>query len=1776
MSIDESAVLKKKRGSLKRQLTTFEHLLESITINTDLESLDLETRFKEKLLPILKEFEKIQDTLESLVKENDEDEEKKNEDERAHFENRYYLICGRVKSLIKKGLHRPISVLSNISFPSDNLSSVAPASNSPLNNPEENSDSNIISQNNDQTRNETSNPSHRFQKVKYPDLKIPTFSGSFDTWLSFFDSFNSMIHNDPDLPTIQKFHYLKSCLAGNAANILSSLATTTENYKVAWDLLKNRYDNKKFIIDSHVKALFDMQCISKEFSIRALYDKTQKHIRALRALSVEVDKGDAVTIHLIKGKLNNYLVEKWEESTCNVEIPTLQNLLDFLERRSQIEETRAAINLTQTQSSLNSRSGAHPRQNYRSHQSFTGATIAHSLESTSSQQRSHPARVSCYICKGGHGVFACSQFLNLSPKERYEAARKVSLCTNCLRGNHHVQNCISGGCRKCGQRHNSLIHFDNPVSNNHSNSNFSNKQSHSNPSTSTQISNYQLLIPSQVVLATAVVDAVDNQGISHPCRIMLDGGSQPHVITERFANKLGLKKISVDVPLGAIDNLSTTIKHVTNAKIKSRYINSECDLSLFVVQTIGTTMPSIPIDRSSFSTPQDLFLADPNFQTPAEVDIILGAQYFYHFMGSGKIPIEGHPAVFQETDFGWVVAGTFNHKHTKKSKISCNNMNFSELPLLWDLNSASVAPLRSREEEACEKHYVEKTYRDESGRYTVQLPFNDKVSQLGASRNTAFKRFHSLESKFQKDPALKNQYVQCMQTYLKEGHMTPLPKEELADSGFFLPHHAVVKTSSITTKTRVVFDGSCKSSTGISLNDTLLIGPTIQDDLFSTFTRFRKFQFALTADIEQMYRQVQLHKSHRRYHKILWRNDANEPIQIYTLNTVTFGTASAPFLAIRTLHQLAEDERESHPIASEILKRDFYVDDLVSGANTLQEALDLRDDLINLLRKGGFNLRKWSSNDSRLTSNFQNEKGSHMSLNPSETVKTLGLFWNPSSDSINYTVNFTDFNNKITKRAIFSQAARLFDPIGLLGPVIVKAKLIIQSLWKNQLGWDDPIPPHLHDAWINYKEQLPLLNHIKFKRCISIQNPVTVQLHGFSDASEKAYGACIYLRSTDNEGKHHVCLICSKSRVAPLKHTSIPKLELCAANLLADLYQSIFSSLKMHIDKSFFWSDSTITIHWINTPSHKLTTFEANRVAQIQSHTNQHDWRHIPTHENPADLISRRQTAHEFINSDIWQQGPPWLSQNEETWPSLKIHTGEVPGFKKNPNIVSLKLTIPDPHFLNKFSSFRLLTHVIGYCLRFIHNVRNKNKIVGPLSQAEIEKSEFTIYRTIQLSVFSKEIHDLSNHKDLDTKSSLLSLNPFLKNGILRVGGRLEHAKIPENQKHPIILPRSHYITKLIIRTEHVKLMHAGPQATLYSIRENYWPIDGRNITRHIIRECVTCFKVKPRGVEYLMGNLPEHRIQSNRPFLNVGVDYCGPFSIKEKRHRNRNKVKAYVSVFVCFATKAVHLELVGDLTTESFLGSLKRFFSRRGKSQTIYSDNATNFLGARNELKELYNFIESQQKSSKVKNYLSKERVTWRFIPPRSPHMGGLWEAAVKSFKHHFTRTIGNTLLTHEQLETYVIEIEAILNSRPLTPLSSDPNDLLPLTPGHFLIGSPLTSFPQTDLRDIQIGRLSSWQHAQQMRQHFWTRWQKEYLNHMISRSKWQTNKDQSIIQVGTLIVLKEDNLPPMNWKLGRIVEVHPGQDNIVRIVTVRTSTGTYTRNVNRLCPLPIVESNN
>ena len=1080
----ESLNLRKARGDIKRQLTTSEKLLASIDGSTDFETLNLEERLERHLL-LWDKFNKIQSALDENIADEATVEV---ESERTEFENRYHKICGLLKKYIKNPYFAPSRPMPSESHvPLRSLTNERDFYNS---NPGFPSDSNITgndelvqlnlqSQERDQLRF-----SSRFE---LPRLQTPIFHGSYDTWLSFYDSFKSMCHDNHEIPNIQKFHYLKACVKDEAAEVIASLETTGNNYQVAWELLKARYDNRKFIVESHVKALFEIPNVSKEFTVRALLDNIQKRLRALKALKQPVDYWDTLIVYIIKNKLNNYLLEKWEETVGSTRLPSLKDMTTFLEQRSLIENTNRHYT-----SMSNKGQPTKGNSQSRLHSRTSQACMATTVESKTGK-----SQFACHLCSGQHQLYSCERFINMSPSDRYEVVKKTSLCHNCLLGNHRTIECRRGSCRKCQKRHNTLLHFSQDKTY---------EQDAAPAKVTTALVSFQGQTPSQVVLGTAVIEILDSQCNYRSCRAFLDSCSQCCSMTEKLATSLGVKKRSIEIQLKGAQNLQSHVKYATSTKIKSRYDNDfELNVNFLIFKEIADAMPVIPINRNAIKIPDEIFLADPEFHKQSNIDVLIGAEYFFDLLLVGKIRVLNQPAVFQETVFGWIFAGRFNgrqgpnkHASSMQEKIACNLIKYRDLPILWELGEESSKKLRSEAELAAESFFVKTTKRLDSGRYEVELPFNDMLHSLGESRNTAFQRFYALERKFAKNADLQAQYSDCVQGYLNEGHMTLLSSQEASGPGYYLPHHAVIKEDSITTKTRVVFDGSAKTSTGVSLNETFLIGPTIQDDLFSIVIRFRSHPVAITADIQQMYRQVRVSNKDRFYQKILWRKSQDEPIKTYSLNTVTFGTACAPFLAIRTLHKLAEDEEAAFPEAAKILKRDFYVDDLQTGAQTIAEARQLRDDLINLLRRGGFNLRKWTSNKPELVKEIsENTSSKYMSLDPSDMVKALGIHWDPISDSILYSVNLPESDNRATKRSILSHCSKLFDPLGLLGPVIVVGKILIQQLWKHQLGWDDHVPPEIHAKWVEYKRQLPLLNTVRYQRCITLEFAKDFQLHGF-------------------------------------------------------------------------------------------------------------------------------------------------------------------------------------------------------------------------------------------------------------------------------------------------------------------------------------------------------------------------------------------------------------------------------------------------------------------------------------------------------------------------------------------------------------------------------------------------------------------------------------------------------------------------------------------------------
>lgn len=1090
------------------------------------------------------------------------------------------------------------------------------------------------------------------------------------------------------------------------------------------------------------------------------------------------------------------------------------------------------------------------------------------------------------------------------------------------------------------------------------------------------------------------------------------------------------------------------------------------------------------------------------------------------------------------------------------------------------------------DEQYCESFFAQTTKRDSTGRYVVSLPLKENHAELGESKQQAMRRFLSLERKLYMNPIFKEEYSNVIDDYLKQGHMKPITdfEENSKLLSYYLPHHAVVKPSSSTTKVRVVFDASAKTSCNLSLNDVMFVGPTIQQSSFEILLRFRKHKFVFTSDINKMYRQVKIESTQTPLQRVLWRQNKDDPIKSFELTTVTFGTAAAPYLATRALKQLALDERHEFATASNIVLKDFYVDDVLSGSDNLQDAVEMQQQLNTLLSHGGFKLHKWSANDERILENILPENREVLQQDESssdECLKTLGLIWLPKIDVFKFRVPSIEIVNGVSKRIILSDIAKLYDPLGLLAPTIIISKMFVQSLWKCNLDWDDPIPADLSEQWNYFRSELIKIKDLKFGRRIIIDAPQIIQLHGFADASEKSYGACLYIRSFDKDQNVMVKLVCSKTRVAPIKIISLPRLELCAALLLSRLVKTILNSIDISFDHVYLWSDSTITLAWINTPPYKLKTFVANRVNEIQENTVNYIWNHVESEHNAADIITRGVMPSELFDLTTWWDGPTFLNSSIVNFKSrnreFSIDNTQDPIYEIKSEHVTLTTVVEsseDFNLVERFSSYTRLLHVTAYCFRFIHNglhrLRKTKRYTGNLYLSETNKALVTVVKLVQRKEFNKEIISLESKGHIPPKSSLLCLNPFIDDkGILRVGGRLSNSDFGFDAKHQILLPSNGHFTTIVAKYYHLKFMHAGPNLLVSLMRQRFWPISAKNLAKKTVRLCIPCTKVKPQIISQIMGDLPSQRITPSRPFHTTGVDLCGPFLIKNKKQRNSSTYKVYVAVFICFVTKGIHLEILSDLTTDCFIACMKRFIFRRGKPYSIWSDNATNFVGARNELIKWYQMFQDENQFKEINQFCRSEEIEWHFIPPRAPNFGGLWESAVKSLKFHLKRVASNVCLTYEELLTLVVQIEGILNSRPISSISTDPNDPSPLKPAHFLVGGPLTAPPEPSLLELPENTLSRWQKVSQMTQHFWKRFSVEYLHGLQVREKWKSTKPD--LKINDIVLVADEKLPSTQWMLGIVIELFEGKDKHSRVALIKTKAGNFKRSISKLSKLPI-----
>ncbi|GBN44277.1 hypothetical protein AVEN_211376-1 [Araneus ventricosus] len=1800
--MDELSKLKKSRGVLRTSITKYLNKIEA-DFKENLDSFTV-TILEESLI-YLKAIEKqLKDSDNEIQKLIENEQDFDSEIEAAIEYNQKIIICSsKVAAQLKIIQNKvdPQVIASHISSLRMNENATTNEQNNTLG-------SSTIA------FDALGNRKNSVKTIKLPKLAIDKYYGDPCSWLEFWNRFQNSIDNNTALSKVDKFSYLKGLLGGSAANAINGFALSDENYDQALNLLKQRFGREELVINAHMAKLLNLLPVNDSnniYGLRKLYDTVEVQIRSLESLKVTSGMFGhllyPILIKLIPEDLALAFHRKRVGNLVKTEFD-VTDLLTFLRVEIECRESSAFIhnskgekqkptvhqncfskskqnplNRTRGQNNASDRlQGPRPREKSQTYE-YLASTV--------------DRNVKCIYCGELHDSENCMQ-LDLDAKR--DVLKKQARCYLCLKPKHRINECRRRQwCENCSKKHNKSIcsQLENKPNKNEDNEIVSAISHCKDINTSNKL---EVAARSSVLLqtCTAVVRYPESDKFE-PVRVLLDNGSMRTFINREISKKLKLnviRKESLSVYAFGARQAKEQSYNVVRLKLENRDEPSlHIEIEALETEQISATTLPVPETNISkkFNKLKGLQLADCVENKDKNISILIGADYYYEIV-SGRLKRLNDKLVATETIFGWCLQGYIGLTNDLLSlKIVVDERNISDqLQQFWKLENLGVGS-ESQEEHSFDADIMKEfeagiTYQD--NRYKVKFPWKSNMKHLlNNNRDIASRRFSKLKSNFINDPPLFSDYKKVIDEHLREDIIERIKdSDENKENTYYLPHRAVIRKDHSTTRLRIVFDASSHAKGQLSLNDCLYTGLNLIPDLFSLLLRFRSHPVAITADIQKAFLQINIDEEDRNFTRFYWSNnpeDGNE--EIYRMTRVLFGVCSSPFLLAATIKYHLKRYVEQFPMTCELLENSLYVDDLITGREDIESAFKTSLEAFNIFKDASMNLRKWKTNSVELRDRWRKEgleiDESNYSVNDNSTLtpcKVLGLSWDSDLDIFYFDAqNLEKFLSRRinTKRYILQVAGRIFDPLGILGPFTIKIKCMIQEIWCLGLDWDDPIPKQLTTAmneWCEDIKDLHLINIPRYYLADAKLNEVDdVQLHCFSDASKKAYGAVVYIRVVFKNGRIISNFVASKSRVAPLKTLSMPRLELMGALLAARLNSKISKYLNFPVTQ-YFWTASSIVYYWIKGDPERFKIFVKNRVKEIQKLSDPCEWLHTPGTDNPADIISRGLTINELKSSKIWWQGPSWLIENKNNWPEFS-KPNDHSNVTKNKENLELKKSVViksttvsenqiEEDLIKRYSSFSKLIRVTAWCLRFLHNCKltSKNRKKDHLSVFELQIATKLLVKSIQMKEFQFEIKYLKKKQYLPKNNKLLSLNVFLdKEDLLRVGGRLNLSELPDSQKHPLLLPKTHHFTDLVIEYFHKKSLHSGVQTTLSLIRQLYWIPSGQARVRRVIKKCMTCFRVKNQTIHQMMGDLPRDRIVPSRPFDKVGIDFAGPIITKPNLKRSKITIKSYIAIFICFSTKATHLEVVSDLTTEAFLACLRRFIAR---PSIIWSDNATNFKGANAILNPLFKMC----KSNTVQNFSTEEGIQWNFIPPASPNFGGLWEANIKSMKNILLKVAKTTVLNFEELTTLVTQIEAILNSRPLCPLSVDPTDLQPLTPGHFLVGSSLLSFPE---QNTAVGSLSSRGNLlQDLKAKFWSRWSLEYLSELQPRKKWRS--PQPNLQEGQLVILKEGN-KPLQWNLARINKVIPGEDGLVRVVEVKTAAGVFRRAISKVVPLPLPE---
>jgi hypothetical protein len=1645
--------------------------------------------------------------------------------------------------------------------------------------------SGALSQNGGNASYERSGRESRFKKAP-----LPTFNGDRKEWAEFRAVWLPYAYSELSTEEDRAWN-LKQCLRGRAlTHIKAILINQPQAHERMWKRLEDIYSDASVAVRGVCADLEKLKPVA-EGDVKGLMEFVNTVEMCYSQLG-EVQQLMSVTlaqVDSLKDRLPPIVRRDWmrlyRSLTPEQKIHPFTSFMQFL------EEERDICIRENSQDPIKQQKTFKDKEDKRT---FTKTHV-----SDAKPELSWNEQPTCLLhpnSKTKHTTVQCNLFKKMTRKDRVALLIKNKSCFKCG-GKHMRHDCSDNStCEICGHSsHHTLLCREEHAQPQPDNvsvkptqttevSKTEKSTSHANQSSSCSV------FPIQKVLVA---------GTSCKATVFFDGGSNATYVSTDAAKRWKAKKVGTAIlEVTKVGNITSEYR---THRYKINLITSEgkaVPIIAYGMKEITSPISSLGIDVLHSLFPHRVDVSDL-VREEGPVDILLGNDYYGHHP---KVEIDraGPHLSLMEGDFGCCLQGYHTNLQqlpvvsnligsiciegesvtqsvvqtnltkadltTIESFIRCEDM-VTEVQPRCGSCKCGKCPIKGhtysfKEQQELEMIRNNLEYDKEKGVWVTKYPWLLEPNLLPSNYKAVLATLKNTEKTLQKRGS---QWSETYANQIKDMENRSVARKLTADElkswrgpTFYISHLAVENPKSSSTPVRIVFNSSQKFN-GMSLNDALAKGPdNYITSLLGIIMRWREGPAVLIGDIRKMFNSIYIDEMEQHCHRFLWRDmELNREPDTYVITRVNMGDRPAPAISSEAVLKTAEMMKQEFPRVATLFNESMYVDDIVESVSSGSEARQLAEDATTVLNKGGFQIKGWVFNDELNTSDM--------------SMHVLGILWNPSSDKIQYNP-LLNFSNKkrskhtepdllvdqipqeipvvLTKRMVLEQVMRLYDPLGILSPFIVRGKIYLRETWDLGLAWDDPLPAHMRNKWVTFFIQMCQLSAMEYDRCLTPRDaqgqPTLVIL---SDASDKAYGFAAYIRWKLSDGKYFCRLVLAKSRIAPIRKLSTPQLELNGAVLAKRGREVIEKEMRFQFDKIMHLTDSETILCMLQKTSTRFRLYEGVRIGEIQSASkDMSEWNWIRGENNTADWVTRGRSPEEIGPESSWWRGPEFLYLDETQWNTktikdLRQHQELLPGEKKPVNTNHATVTqksqlIPD---YSRFSSAKKLIWVVARLLAIKESKSFKAGRTCNVTVQHIENSKKLLIREAQAAI--------QTELDQGTRGKYARLKAVKDaEGFWIIGERmLLHnplKKVPEDP--PLkLLPNNHPFTRLLMEEAHKLGGHRGRDATLARFRHSFWTTQGAKLAKAVKNGCQLCKVRQPQTLTQEMGSLPLGRLQPSAPFSNVVIDMFGPFPVRGEVQK-RTTGKAWGVIFTDMASRAVHIEAVFGYDTASFLLALRRFTGVRGWPATIYSDPGSQLTHAEKELKKIWDSIDKEL----IYKTSTDNGLQWIFGPADSPWYQGAAESLIKSAKKGLAFCMSGQRFSPAEFLTICTEVANMMNERPLGRIPSEDSAINLLTPNSLLLGRSLSN-SIGDAGAPVVPIKSRVDLVSNICQRFWEKWIELFAPTMIPQTKWHGKARN--LQVGDIVLVKDSNMLRSQYHVAEVLETYPDAKGTVRTVSLR-----------------------